>query len=168
MNDSAGQGGMDGQFQRMLEHMFWADTRLLDMLDEYGAGANPGLAEAVRLFSHVLTSERIWLLRLRNEDSSAQPTWPELGLDRMRTLAERNAVGYARLLQERDDTDLAADVVYSSSQGVPYRNTMSDILMHVVLHGSYHRGQIASTVRAAGLQPVNTDFIAFARLDAQA
>jgi uncharacterized damage-inducible protein DinB len=153
---------MGGQFQRLLEHMFWADTRLLDMLDEYGTGVDA----ALRLFAHVLSSERVWLMRLRREDSSVQPAWPELGLDGMRTLAERNAGGYARLLQELDDADLAADVVYANSQGVPYRNTMSDILMHVVLHGSYHRGQIASAVRAAGLQPVNTDFIAFARLDA--
>jgi uncharacterized damage-inducible protein DinB len=32
------------------------------------------------------------------------------------------------------------------------------------MHGSYHRGQIAMALRAAGVDPVNTDFIAFARL----
>jgi DinB family len=31
--------------------------------------------------------------------------------------------------------------------------------MHVVMHGTYHRGQIAAEVRAAGGAPEYTDFI---------
>lgn len=30
-------------------------------------------------------------------------------------------------------------------------------------HGTYHRGQVAARLRAAGDEPVNTDFITFAR-----
>ena len=36
---------------------------------------------------------------------------------------------------------------------------MEDILTHVLLHSAYHRGQIASQVRAGGEQPAYTDFI---------
>ena len=36
---------------------------------------------------------------------------------------------------------------------------MADILSHVVLHASYHRGQIASAMREAGGTPAYTDFI---------
>jgi uncharacterized damage-inducible protein DinB len=46
---------------------------------------------------------------------------------------------------------------------MPFRSQISDILLHVALHSSYHRGQIAAAVRAAGVTPVNTDFITFAR-----
>jgi uncharacterized damage-inducible protein DinB len=31
--------------------------------------------------------------------------------------------------------------------------------MHVVLHGGYHRGQIASELRAAGFTPAYTDYV---------
>jgi uncharacterized damage-inducible protein DinB len=37
------------------------------------------------------------------------------------------------------------------------------VLTHVVLHGAYHRGQIAADLRAAGLEPPYTDFIEAAR-----
>jgi uncharacterized damage-inducible protein DinB len=37
-------------------------------------------------------------------------------------------------------------------------------LMHVALHGAYHRGQIAQVIRQGGGEPVNTDFITFQRL----
>ena len=52
------------------------------------------------------------------------------------------------------------DVVsYVNSKGEAWRSTVGDILTHVVLHSSYHRGQIASHVRATGAEPAYTDFI---------
>jgi uncharacterized damage-inducible protein DinB len=37
------------------------------------------------------------------------------------------------------------------------------LFAHVALHGAYHRGQIAWLVRDSSHEPVNTDFIMFAR-----
>ena len=55
-------------------------------------------------------------------------------------------------------------VEYRNSRGVVFQNTVAEILTHVALHGSYHRGQIAMRVRAAGGVPVTTDYIVFRRL----
>jgi len=33
------------------------------------------------------------------------------------------------------------------------------VLTHVVLHSAYHRGQIATQMRAGGEAPAHTDFI---------
>jgi uncharacterized damage-inducible protein DinB len=44
-----------------------------------------------------------------------------------------------------------------------FQTPIKDLLMHVALHGSYHRGQIAQALRLAGGEPVNTDFITFVR-----
>lgn len=151
---------MHDSLARLFEHMFWADTRVLELLDSEPAAAS---ADVLRLFAHVLAAERVWLLRVRGEDSSVQPVWPELSTAELHALAASNAEGFAALLNEFHDNDLAADTVYANSQGVPFRNSVSDILLHVALHGSYHRGQIALAVRGAGGTPVNTDFIAFAR-----
>jgi uncharacterized damage-inducible protein DinB len=143
---------------RLFEHMFWADTRVLALLDSAAVDA-----DVQRTFAHTLAAERVWLLRLQGEDSSVQSVWPELSLEQIRELAARNADAYARLLDTLDDGDVAADVVYANSQGTPFRNRVIDILSHVALHGSYHRGQIALLVRRSGGEPINTDFITFAR-----
>jgi uncharacterized damage-inducible protein DinB len=37
------------------------------------------------------------------------------------------------------------------------------MLTHVTLHGAYHRGQIAASIRAGGDTPTATDYIAFIR-----
>jgi uncharacterized damage-inducible protein DinB len=38
-------------------------------------------------------------------------------------------------------------------------SAVQDVLTHVVLHSAYHRGQIASLMRAGGAVPAYTDFI---------
>lgn len=58
---------------------------------------------------------------------------------------------------------LSETVPYKNSKGEPWSSTVQDILTHVILHSAYHRGQIASQMRAGGDQPAYTDFIHAAR-----
>jgi uncharacterized damage-inducible protein DinB len=55
--------------------------------------------------------------------------------------------------------DLASPVSYTNSRGEPWTSSVRDILLHVVLHSAYHRGQIATAVRASGHEPAYTDFV---------
>jgi uncharacterized damage-inducible protein DinB len=50
-----------------------------------------------------------------------------------------------------------------NSAGQAFTSTVEDILLHVCLHGQYHRGQVALLLREAGAAPATTDYIAFAR-----
>jgi len=68
-----------------------------------------------------------------------------------------------RLLDRASEADFARIVSYRNSAGHPYQSTVEDILLHVALHGSYHRGQIATLLRQSGSEPVLTDYIAFIR-----
>ena len=147
-------------FRQLFQHMAWADNQVLQLLDRAPAARNPSV---LRLFSHVIAAERVWLLRLREEDSASQAIWPELTLEEINEMAAANASGYARFLAEVLGEKLTTEVVYTNSQGVPFRTPVSEILTHVAMHGSYHRGQIATAVRASGGEPVNTDFIRFVR-----
>jgi uncharacterized damage-inducible protein DinB len=151
---------MREHFERLFHHMAWADLRVLRLLNE-----SPGARRhaAVRLFSHLLAAERVWLLRVHGRDTAGQPIWPELSLVELNAMAAANGFGYNRLLAGLDEAGLAREVEYTNSQGVPFRTRVADVLSHVALHGSYHRGQIAAALRAAGEEPVNTDFITFVR-----
>jgi uncharacterized damage-inducible protein DinB len=151
---------MRAHLERMFQHMAWADQRVLDLLAGIPEDPQP---EPRRLFSHTLAAERVWMLRLRGEDSAVQPIWPMYSPQELAELARRNREEYARYLEGCDDETLAAEVAYRNSQGAEFRTAVADILLHVFLHGSYHRGQIAAAVRRAGHEPVNTDFIMFVR-----
>jgi len=59
----------------------------------------------------------------------------------------------------------ARRVTYRNSKGRRYESSVADIVMHVSMHGGYHRGQIARQLRAAGREPPYTDYIQFTRRD---
>ena len=62
-------------------------------------------------------------------------------------------------LRELTPVRLEETVSYVNSKGEPWTSSVEDILTHVVLHSSYHRGQIAADMRAAGHTPAYTDYI---------
>ena len=148
---------MSRQLQRLYEHLAWADRAVLESL----ARMPEPPAEALRLLTHLLAAERIWLGRIRG-DGNPPPVWPEtLPLAELAAWQARNQAGYQELLA--GEADLAAPVAYHTSKGDPFTTRLEDILLHVALHGSHHRGQIASLVKRAGGAPAATDFILFAR-----
>lgn len=152
---------MKALLARHFQHAAWADARLVDLLNAHAAARQPRVLE---LFAHVLGAERVWLLRLRGGDSAVQPVWPRWTLEELNAFAAGNAVGYQRFIDGLSDDDLAREVAYTNTRGEAFRTPVADVLSHVALHGSYHRGQIAAAVRAAGGEPVNTDFITWVRL----
>lgn len=142
---------------RLYDSVFWADERALECsLREEDESAR-------RYLHHVLAAERVWLLRLRGEDSSGQPIWPQLSHTEARSMATENREGYRRYLEDLSESDLAKQVEYVNQTGRCFRTAVVDILTHVATHGAYHRGQIARAVREAGGEPVNTDYITYVR-----
>jgi len=65
---------------------------------------------------------------------------------------EANAADYRRYLEALTDDMLDFVITYRNSKGIEFSNSVGDTLTHVSLHGSYHRGQIAQTIRGAGLR----------------
>ena len=151
---------MDHQLTRLFQHLSWADREVLEAL----AKDPEPPAEALKLLGHILAAERMWLARIRREDTTGLRVWPEAPtLDQCRQRMAENHSGYQALLASVQDTELAAPIAYRTTRGDPFRNTLGDILLHVALHGAHHRGQIAALARRAGQEPARTDFIVFAR-----
>jgi uncharacterized damage-inducible protein DinB len=53
--------------------------------------------------------------------------------------------------------------VYRNQSDQEFSTSIVDILTHVVIHGSYHRGQIAKILGRAGAAAPMTDYIAYVR-----
>ncbi|MMZ69323.1 DinB family protein [compost metagenome] len=64
-----------------------------------------------------------------------------------------------------NDGKLKEQIHYRTSNGESFATSIEDILTHVALHGSYHRGQIAASLRMAEIAPPATDYIFFVRGD---
>jgi uncharacterized damage-inducible protein DinB len=143
----------------MYEHLNWANQRILETLQSM-KGENQ---EVIRLFSHILFAEKVWITRLQGLDSSRLPIWSEVDIEVCADLVKQNNENLTTFLSSLSNTDLDKIISYSNSKGKEFKNSVRDILTHVALHGQYHRGQINSRLRADGFEPVNLDFITFVR-----
>ena len=149
---------MAHQLRRLFDHLGWADDRVLQSIRE--APAIP--PKALELFAHILGAEHVWLARLRQAPSRLA-VWPTLDLEQCAAVARENSEGYTALLDEVDPDRLSEEVPYTNSAGASFRTPIEDILIHVALHGGYHRGQVAMLLRQNAAEPRPTDYIAFVR-----
>ena len=141
--------------RRQFAYDAWANKEVLAAI-RTGSGA--ARERSLELMSHILAAERVWLDRLKQQPQSV-PVWPKPDLDQ----CEAEAFALEREWHEHLDLitagDVAQSVSYKNSKGEAWTSTIWDILTHVVLHSAYHRGQIASHMRAHGQTPAYTDFI---------
>lgn len=153
---------MTDHIHRLYLHMFWANDRLITLLKDVDVDAD-ARREIVRWFAHLIAAEKVWLLRATGGDASSVPIWPDWSIDEATEVARATRAGYERLLSRVTDDGLGRVVEYRNSKGTAFHTELGDILLHVAMHGSYHRGQIAAAVRRGGGEPVNTDYIAYVR-----
>ena len=145
-------------FKRLFAFDNWATLRSLAFLSDYPS------AKALTAISHVLLAQKIWLLRLNDQDSSSVPTYKDFSLEDCKTMSGEIQKGYVEFLNEIQESDLDRLLTYKNTKGVEFQTSIRDILMHVAFHSVYHRGQVASFVRSDGGEPLNTDYITFTRL----
>jgi len=150
---------MNLQLGRLFQHVAWADQEVLTALE---ACAEPD-PEAFKLLSHLLVAEHVWLCRIQSRDPGMNSVWPVQSASECRALSSQTRAGYQALLETTSEDQLREVVSYRNMKGEEFWTPLCDILLHVALHGAYHRGQIAAIMRRTGLKPMNTDFITFCR-----
>lgn len=145
--------------RRLLDHLAWADDRTHEAI---AAASITQAAEAMALYAHVLAAEHVWLRRLEGRPAEFA-VWPTLTLPEARALAAANREGLGAFVASLAAADLGRAVRYVNSAGQAFTSGVEDIILHVSLHGTYHRGQVALLLRRAGAVPSATDYIAFVR-----
>jgi len=85
--------------------------------------------------------------------------WPSSTIEDCLALVEEMASAWRENLSGLAAGDLDEKVEYRNSKGELWSSRVQDVLLHVLLHSAYHRGQVALEMRAAGVEPAYTDFI---------
>ena len=149
----------------LLAHMRWADALVADALNASTRQAErTRAADPVALFAHIAGTEHLWYSRVMGTEPECA-VWPEISVAESRTIAQQHADRFEELVAGGGDAGLERVVAYRNSAGRDFRNSVRDIVTHVTMHGSYHRGQIARLIRASGREPPYTDYIEFRRRD---
>jgi uncharacterized damage-inducible protein DinB len=119
----------------------------------------------LRTLNHIHAMDQVWQANLEarphgftTRNPATSPPFAELREAQKRIDAWY--VAYAGSLPEADEEQL---VHFTFIGGGPASLTRRGILMHVVNHGTYHRGNVAAMMYQAGVPPPTTDLPVFLR-----
>jgi uncharacterized damage-inducible protein DinB len=142
-------------FRRLFAYDTWGNLATLGSIRR--ATLAPS-SRACAVVAHLVGAGRLWLDRLHGRTASIE-IWPALSLDECETGFRDLGTEWARYLDRLKPGGLERKIAYVNSKGENWESAVGDVLMHVTLHGTYHRGQIATLLRQSGESPAYTDFI---------
>jgi uncharacterized damage-inducible protein DinB len=151
-----------------LAYTRWATARLLDAAgkltpEEVERDFGTADKSVVGSLAHNFGADRIWIDRilgtapkgfLSDEEKSLaflNADWPKL-YDR-----------WDRWAEDLTDESVASVAHYADLKGNQWTTPLWQIILHVVNHGTHHRGQVAGFLRAMGHVPPPLDLIAYYR-----
>lgn len=152
----------------MVAYNVWANKRIAEilkpldaeLLDKPVISSFPSIRKTVY---HLWDAEFIWLKRLEGESLDY---WPSKQLDNDTSIESFVSVSENILELARENNDDWLNVVcnYSNMKGHKFSTPRFQVLLHVMNHSTFHRGQLVTMLRNVGvdeLQP--TDLIAYLR-----
>ncbi len=153
----------------LYDYNSWADHRSVDACaaltaDQFVKNLGSSFGSVRDTLAHIMHCEWIWLERFEGRSPSAFPAADLYGnLDSLRARwaqIERNLLAFVAGLKQ---ADIDRIFEYKTMNYGVYKNPMGQSLQHLVNHGTYHRGQIATMLRQLGVKPAATDLIHFYR-----
>jgi uncharacterized damage-inducible protein DinB len=166
---------MKDDLAAMFTYNRWANQRMIASCrsltaEQYTQEPVAGWASVRSTVVHIAGATHAWSKRINGESVTALATEAETPtLDDASHLLEVGHDAFDRLLGTLTPDRLAAVWSYQNLQGQTKRLPLWAVLRHVVNHGSYHRGQVASKLKRFAIDPPSTDFVVWAieRTEAQ-
>jgi len=151
-----------------LAYSAWASRRLVD------AAANLTADELTRDFStsdknvigtlaHVFAGDRVWLSRVKGETPGPFITPEDRRLEVLQNAWPPLQQRWNLFTDSLSDQDVLATISYKDTKGNAYQSALWQILLHLVNHGTHHRGQVSGFLRSMGQTPPPVDLIAYYR-----
>ena len=143
---------MKAFFKDKFEYNFDSNKRIIELME-----ANPQAytARVQKLICHTLNAQNIWTNRILKQPFT-QNVWDLFELDKLQQL---NLDNHNLSLQMLAECTLEEKLKYQSTTGEVFTKKVENIVYHMINHGTYHRGQIITDLKAAGVTPISTDFI---------
>ncbi|MCB1137452.1 MAG: DinB family protein [Leptospiraceae bacterium] len=155
--------------ESLLDYDTWAYSQVKDHAiqlndEQFNRDLGDGIGSVKGKLQHLLWAEEMWARRIQGENPAA-----DLGLPDLQSAGSfyedwdhRRASHFARMRSELQGNP-GKSVSYQNTRGESYEQPIWQIVLHVVNHGTFHRGQISSMHRRLTGNPIPLDMILFHR-----
>lgn len=152
-------------YTQLIDIKRWADRGLCEAVERNAERLNDDENFIMlRIFDHIHAVDRIFQSHLLGLPHTFKAARSEVMPD-FRTLATHMGEvddWYASYVHGLSAKDFEAPVDFVFTSGKPARMTRGQIVLHVCLHGTYHRGNAGAVLQLKGLTPSRdaiTDYI---------
>lgn len=166
---------MKSHFSKMAKYNAWANARLYTMARDlpdaaYQQDVGAFFGSLHGTLNHLLVTDLIWMQRFTGIGDSPK-TLDAILFEDLPSLELARRKEDARIVQYIDglsDSDIAEDVAYVMTNGVPQRYMLGELLAHLFNHQTHHRGQAHMILTLLGVvEPQPLDLSAMLREKAQ-
>jgi uncharacterized damage-inducible protein DinB len=154
---------------KMYDYHVWANGVIIDRLKEfpkdiYHKGIQSGFSSISKVLSHIYLTDYAWFDIISGKSMNEAMTSTDQLREEVETksieemkkifldLSERNKA----LLNSQEDIERLIEV--DNPYAGLLETSISESVLHVVTHGSYHRGNIATMLRQMGHTSVMQDY----------
>lgn len=153
---------MQETLKRLFQYKAWANDELLTALTRLG-DESPITDLAMKALSHTHVVDRIFAAHLRRGDHA----YASANLGQMPTLADLSAEirasdrEYVEYVSSLDGDRLTERIDFAFTDGAPGRMSREEMLMHLIVHGAGHRGQVSALMLLNSFPPANDGFTTY-------
>ncbi len=146
--------------QYLLDYFLYNDQANRKLLETILQLPEP--TEALKLFSHLITSQDKWYNRVSKERNDTDLTWfgPVFGQQAIEHAWNTSFEKWRSLLVVATDETLDTYIFFTrQSDGKKMKVKLKDIVFQLNCHSVHHRAQINKLISCQGLPVPNTDYI---------
>jgi uncharacterized damage-inducible protein DinB len=147
----------------------WATRRVLESVvalsqDELDRNLGNSYGGIFGTLAHIYQADAIWFDRLMGVSTASLAAYsPGANLDELSGQWAAVHNGYLSWAEALEPGDWDRIVPHRNVKGEESRQAVWRIVLHVVNHASYHRGQVTTMLRQLGREPVATDLMLYYR-----
>ena len=153
---------MNHTLNDLFRYKAWANDQLLTALARLGADSQV-TPLAIKALSHTYVVDRIFAAHVRREahayasaNLSEMPALEDLSADLRRS--DQEYIGYVSALEQ---DQLAERIDFTFTDGASGCMSREEMLMHVVTHGTGHRGQVSALMLLNAVAPAKDGFTTY-------
>ena len=148
--------------QRLFRYKAWANNEIVIGIEKFPHGS-PAREIALRILNHTFIVDRIFAANLRRtEHGYASPNDGNAPmLEELSRALKESDQWYIDYVSSLDPEHLAERIDFAFTDGKPGRMSREEMLMHVTIHGEYHRGQLGILMLQNSIKPTNDGFTTY-------
>jgi len=135
----------------------WANRKLLEVILTL-----PEKQEAIKLFSHLITSQDKWFNRIRAEVNDKELAWfgPVFDEKELQDNWSKSIFNWINFLEKNSSVEIENYIEFKKAgDGKSIRVKIKNVMLQLNYHSIHHRAQINSLISKQGIKPPQTDFI---------